>query len=404
LTLKLRVVVVVLFGFLLVLGQSPVPGKAQGQLSYQVGAWGDDASRGNLGVAVEIQTHVYDSYPGVFDYFWVGNNLADGSFTQFGYGIEPGYYCLNGASIAGKFTCLGSSERILDSDARWQWQYWPSREGHDFHYQIGPAGSAGANGTWHQYKIVPSSDDYWTFEFDGVAIGTLNVGAQMSSDPEFIVAEKVATSSSLIGNLGPVQFANLSYLTPEGWRSTDSLVSFGSCNQNPTCPENPYGISPRSQNLTIAGSGVSRPASGSLLWTSGYTTLAVDLHQNVKFYVSFLSEQRTYQGNALVPVPRGMYVYVTIPARIAQTVGPLGFIGARDKFVGWKGDVHSDNLTIRVLMSANKQVSAVWETQLQIPVLVIVVVGCAVAVVLLVKLRRRKLPYRNDDLTALAPS
>lgn len=394
----------VLFGFLLVLSQSPVPGKAQRQLSYQVGAWGDDASRGNLGVAVEIQTHVYDSYPGVFDYFWVGNNLADGAFIQFGYGIEPGYYCLNGASIAGKFTCFGSSEQILDSDARWQWQYWPSREGHDFHYQIGPAGSAGANGTWHEYKIVPSSDDYWTFEFDGVALGTLNVGAQMSSDPEFIVAEKVATSPNLTGNLGPVQFANLSYLAPEGWRPTDSLVSFGSCNQNPTCTENPYGISSTPQNLTIAGSGVSSPASGSLLWTSGYVSLAVDVHQNVKFFVSFLSLQRTYQGNALVQVPKGMYAYVTILATDTRTVGPLGLIGARDQFAAWTGDVHSGNLTIQVLMNANKQVSAVWEIRLRTPVLVIVAIGCVVAVVLLVKLRRRKSPYRNDDPTALAPS
>jgi hypothetical protein len=62
-----------LLGFLVLLGHSTMPVETQGQLSYQVGAWGDDASRGNLGVAAEIQTHAYDSYPGVFDYFWVAH-------------------------------------------------------------------------------------------------------------------------------------------------------------------------------------------------------------------------------------------------------------------------------------------------------------------------------------------
>lgn len=393
-----------LLGFLVVLGQSTMPVETQGQLSYQVGAWGDDASRGNLGVAVEIQTHAYDSYPGVFDYFWIGNNLADGSFVQFGYGIEPGYYCLNGASIGGKFTCLSSSEQILVSDARWQWQYWPNREGHDFYYQIGPAGSAGANSTWHEYKIAASSDDYWTFEFDGTIVATLNVHAQVSSDPAFIVAEKVATSSNLVGNLGPVQFADLSYLMSDGWRSAASLVSFGNCDHNPKCPENPYGISSTPQNLTIAGSGVRRAVSGSLLWTSGYVTLAVSLHQNAKFQVSFLSEQRTYQGNALVQVPKGMYVYLTILTPNVQTAGPTGLIGARDQFTGWTRDIHSENLTIRVLMDANKKVSAVWATQLQTPVLVLATLGGFAAVLLISRYQWKKLPRVKDAAMTFGPS
>jgi hypothetical protein len=381
-----------------------MPVETQRQLSYQVGAWGDDASRGNLGVAVEIQTHAYDSYPGVFDYFWVGNNLADASFVQFGYGIEPGYYCLNGASIGGKFTCLSSSEQILVSDARWQWQYWPNREGHDFYYQIGPAGSAGANSTWHDYKILASSGNSLTFEFDGTIVMTLNVNAQVSSDPAFIVAEKVVTSSSLVGNLGPVEFANLSYLVVNGWRSADSLVSFGNCNQSPVCGENLYGISSTSQNLTIAGSGVKRPASGSLLWTSGYSVLAVHVHQNARFQVSFLSEQRTYQGNALVSVPKGMYAYVTIPTPSVRTVGPLDLIGAYDRFIGWGGDAHSNNLTIRILMDANKQITAVWATQLQTPVLVLVTLGGFAAVVLIARYQRKKLPRVKDAAMTFGPS
>jgi hypothetical protein len=391
-TLKPNVVVAVLFGFLLVMAQSPASVENQSQFSYQVGALGDDASRRNLGVAADIETHVYDSYPGVFDYFWVGNNLADGSFIQFGYGIEPGYFCLNGVSVAGKFTCLGSTEQILDSDGRWQWQYWPSREGHDFRYQIGPAGSAGANSTWHEYKIVPTLNNHWAFELDGVNVATVDVRPQLSSDAAFIVAEKFAASSDLAGKLGPVQFANLSYLAPEGWHSVDSLVSFGSCNQNSACPMNLYGVSSTRQNFTLAGSGVSGRASGSLLWTNAYLTLAVNVHQNVKFYVSFLSQQQSFQGNALVPIPKGMYAYVTIPAANGQNIGPLSIIGAGDQFAGWTGDIHSDNLTVRVLMNSDKQVSAVWQPQLLAPVILIVTISAIVAISLLVNFRRSKSP------------
>jgi hypothetical protein len=383
---------------------SSVRAEVQGQPSYQVGALGDDTSRSNLGVAVQIQTHSYDSYPGAFDYFWVGNNLADGSFVQFGYSIEPGTYCLRGASIAGKYTCFGPSEQILDSDARWQWQYWPNREGHDFYYQIGPAGSAGANGTWHEYKIVSSSNNSWIFEFDHVPLSTLNVHAQISSDPAYIAAEKSAISSSLIENLGPVEFANLSYLTPSGWRPVDSLVSFANCGQSPPCAENPYGIESLRQNLIIAGSGLSRPTSGSLLWTSGYSTLAVHVPQNVKFDISFLSEQRSYQGAALVSIPKGMYAYVTISTPSVQTAGPLGELGARDQFEDWTGDINSGNLTIRVLMNVNRQISSVWVIQLLEPALIVAALGGVVVIALVSGFRRRESSQYKVEAMVLGPS
>jgi len=383
---------------------SSVRAEVQGQPWYQVGALGDDASRSNLGVAVQIQTHSYDSYPGAFDYFWVGSNLADGSFVQFGYSIEPGAYCLKGASIAGKYTCFGSSEQILDFDARWQWQYWPDREGHDFYYQIGPAGSAGANGTWHEYKIVSGSNNSWIFEFDHMLLSTLNVHAQVSSDPVYITAEKSAISSSLIGNLGPVEFANLSYLAPNGWRPVDSLVSFVNCGQSIACSENPYGIESLRQNLMIAGSGVGRPASDSLLWTSGYDILAVRVPQNVKFYISFLSEQHTYQGTTLVSIPKGMYAYVTISTPSVQTVGPLGEMGARDRFEAWTGDANSGNSTIRVLMNANRQISSVWATQLLEPALILAAIGGVLVVALVAGFRRRESSQHKEEAMVLGPS
>jgi hypothetical protein len=381
-------------------GQSLVVVKSQEQVTYQVGAWGDDASRGNLGVSVEIQTHAYDSYPGAFDYFWVGDSLADGSFVQFGYGIEPGSYCLKGSTIGGKLTCLGPIEQILTSDARWQWQYWPNRENRDFYYQIGIAGSAGANGTWHEYGIIPDLAGSWAFELDGRIVANSNFQAQKSSDPEYLAAEKVTTPSSPVGNLGPVEFANLSYLTTSGWSPSSSLVSFNNCPLNSSCNQNLFGISSTSQNFTLAGSGVKGPTSGSLLWTTGYETLTIQGVQNAIFQVSFLSQQTTYQGNAVVSVPKGMYAYVTIAAPNVQTASPLGLIGGDDRFTGWTGDVHSNNLTAQVLMNSNKHIISVWATRLVIPTLVIVAaIGVASALVILGLLWRRKSLLSKSEST-----
>jgi hypothetical protein len=94
--------------------------KAENQVSMQVGARGDDASRGALGVRAEIRTHIYDADPMVLDYFWVGAVLGSGAFVQFGYALEPGYYCLKGQLVNNVFKCLGESALLLNSEARWQ--------------------------------------------------------------------------------------------------------------------------------------------------------------------------------------------------------------------------------------------------------------------------------------------
>ena len=54
-------------------------GAAQNQTWAKVGVSGDDASIGNAGVQAEIRTHYYDTYPTMFDYFWIGTLLEDGA-------------------------------------------------------------------------------------------------------------------------------------------------------------------------------------------------------------------------------------------------------------------------------------------------------------------------------------
>ncbi len=143
-----------------------VPNVRAFTFEMQVGVWGDVASIGNMGVSVEIRTHVYATNPGDFQYFWVGDNLDNGALIEFGYIYEPGYYCLSGQMVGREFTCLGSSGNIGVSDARWEWQYWPKVAGKDFSIEKGPANSVGLNGTWHKYSIEPNPGGGWTFLLD----------------------------------------------------------------------------------------------------------------------------------------------------------------------------------------------------------------------------------------------
>ena len=156
----------------------------QNQISFEVGATGDDASRGNMGIRAGIQTHLYDTYPVVFDYFWIGSVLANGAFIQFGYGFQPGpaAYCLKAFVKRGVSTCMGKSELVSNTEGRWEWQYWPDITGHDFYYEIGSANSVGINGSWHEYSIVRSNSE-WDFVFDDVVVGNLTAPASLSRDP-----------------------------------------------------------------------------------------------------------------------------------------------------------------------------------------------------------------------------
>src|SRR5208282_4556892 len=91
--IELRRFLLLMSLFLLIL----VPNvRADYRHELQVGAWGDDGSKGNKGVSVEIQTHIYSTNEGDFQYFWVGDNLDNGAFIQFGYEYAPGDYCLKG--------------------------------------------------------------------------------------------------------------------------------------------------------------------------------------------------------------------------------------------------------------------------------------------------------------------
>jgi hypothetical protein len=336
----------------------------ESQLSFRAGARGDDASRGNMGVRAEIQTHLYRAGPAEFDYFWVGTVLQNGAFIQFGYAFEPGYFCLKGGFVNRNFKCDGSFVLLSDLDARWQWQYWPNTYGRDFYYEIGPLNSAGANGTWHQYSITSETDGNLSFLLDSQRVAEVGFQLQPSKEPPMLVAEKVATSNE-VGSLGPVEFENLSYSKGNDWRAVDSLVSLNGCGTDSGCSTpNPYGVSTKGPDHIIAGSGGMILKSGELLWTSDYFTLNVTIRHDVQFHVTTIIRDQEFTTGANVKVPKNLFAEVTLTTTKIRTDGLLGLVGAVDEFQGWTGHESSRNESIRILMDQDRSLQATWRTNL----------------------------------------
>ncbi len=364
---------------------SPLP---QTNATFKVGAWGDDSSRNNLGVQAQIETHLYDSLPGTLQYFWVGDDLADGSFIQFGYSLEPGTYCLKGASISGKFTCTGSTELIQSDDARWQWQYWPNRFKSDYYYEIGPSGSAGNNETWHLYTISPNLSNSWSFTLDGQVVSNSSFSVSHSADPALIIAEGSATPNASMP-LGPVKFGHLSYFDGVQWNEVNSLVALSYCGVSVACFANSYGATAIGPNLLLAGSNVPKSEDGSLLWTSGYVRLDIEVHSGVQFFVTSALGTNGYMDNAQIGIPKGMFAYVAISDTVVGTPGVLGLIGGQDRFQEWSGAVSSRNLTVQVLMDSNKTITANWQTDATIPLIVMIIVMFTITTIVIGAVRKR---------------
>jgi len=237
----------------------------------QVGAWGDAASVGNTGVQVEIQTNAYNVSSQQDDAFWVGDVLRDGSFVQFGYLMLPaGNYCLTAHITEGETSCLGTSDNVEFSDARWFWAYFPNAGAvYDWYYGFGQAASAGANSTWHLYSISPNVLGDWSFLIDDVPVYTSNFPSAASTSPAHLVAEKA--SGPYMSQLGPVEFRNLAYLGNDSiWHATSSLSLIDGCgaaDNNPCSVPGIYGVESVGSNDVIAGTLNQAPEESSqIIW------------------------------------------------------------------------------------------------------------------------------------------
>jgi len=350
-----------------VLGGPPV----ETATTFKVGAWGDDASRNNRGVEVRIETRTYNSAENSFNYFWVGDDLSDGAFIQFGYALEPGVHCLRGSVLQGTLTCEGTSESIMNSDARWEWQYWPDLSKPDFYFGIGPSTSVGQNATFHEYAITENSLNTWSFMLDGETVTQTAFPANPSIDPALIVAEGSATNSSQ--PLGPARFDLLSYYNGSQWKPVDSLIAASSCGISVGCVANEYGAAAIGPDSIIAGFGITRSPDGALLWTRQEEPVHVQVHQGVQFFVTSVYGTQQYNSSANLTLPKGMFAYVSLPDTDTSTPGVLGWLGAQDHFQGWVGAVKSNNLTARILVDSNESVTAVWSTDTTVPIVIFLV-------------------------------
>ncbi len=313
---------------------------AQGQMNIQAGAWGDEASVGNMGVRAEIRTHVYAlNERDLGDSFWVGDNLDNAGFVQFGYQIEsPGKYCVSGQVIGGAQEC-SRSDTLTDADARWFWEYFPNLKGADFYFGIGAFGSVGSNGTWHQYTITPSAAGGWAFLLDGNQVDGIGFHWTHSKARVYVVAEKV-TSSTSPGLLGPVEFRNVGYLKDDGWRGVSQLYVLRGCGVSQNCgPSVPYGVQLKGPNYFVAGSGENLLETGSLLWMKHGTTLTIQVPLQVG--VSIDNVEHGLGPNVSLELANGTH-QVAVPSLV-----DLGN-GTRLKFSSWSDGMKAANRTINI--------------------------------------------------------
>jgi hypothetical protein len=340
----------------------------------QVGAIGDSGSVGDNGVEADIRTHVYalSSFDSSAS-FWVGDDLAGGGFVQFGYEIlSPGYYCLRGSIVGGQTQCTWISDTVGIADARWFWEYWPQGSGNDYYYGLGPAGSVCCEGTWHTYSITPGFQSVgnplaWDFVLDGRLVdafpsfgsrqsgGFVLANLATSTDPVYVIAEKT-TSSSLPGNLGPVEFRNLGYLKGTTWYHVSSLYAKIGCSiVNPTCAglTNPYGVSLNGPNDILAGSGQNEVLDGTVLWM-GSPSFTLQVPSQVQVTLDGVPQEL---GTVQLTLPIGVH-YVTVP-NLVQVNNET-----RLRFVEWTVGVQTifgPNITIN--LHSNYQAQAIYVAQ-----------------------------------------
>lgn len=316
---------------------------AQNYYSPQVGAYGDSSSTENIGVQVDIRTHLYNATPGDFDYFWVGDGLLNGAFIQFGYGFEPGL-CAESAFVNNTKTCVSE---FGSNDARWQWQYWPDGFLSNITRGFGEAGSAGVNGTWHTYTIEPNSTGYWSFLIDGKEVASIPDYAIPSSTPAYFIAEKV-TGSNPFTNLGPVEFRDLKYLgfDGDGWHPASGVLNYVGCAANTNCNfVNPYWVTNVSGNY-IAGS-LQKPIDPTLTLEDGTQSVIVD-------------DDYAIRGTVPLPLPAGQHTLTLI------TLPPFPN-GTRFVFDHWSDNSIDANRTID--LNSSMSLEAFYLTQFKLTIL-----------------------------------
>jgi hypothetical protein len=319
-------------------------GAAQAQYWFQSGANGGVNSQNNNGGGVSIQTISPQQETIGSLAYWVGETLSNGAFVQMGYEVpnQTGYAPQN-------CTPSGCSNTTLYQQGvpAWFWEYFTTNGNQNtFYGEIGPSGSAGLNGTFHNYSFN-SSGDVWNFWFDGQNIGSINLGTSSSgSNPLLSIAEYADTNSN--NYLMPdiifknMQVYNGRYYVPVS--QAYSFVNYGKGSEE-SLP-NPYGVKEIDNliNDFMAGSGLP-VASQSLLWSQGFKL-------NI---VSNYGVNGTEDYLAYTQVKLSMPMIINITS------------SKREKFAGWQGTGSGSYTgplnTTSVYLGSNITERALWITQ-----------------------------------------
>jgi hypothetical protein len=221
---------------------------AQGTYNSEVGATGDDGSKGNIGIRAEILTRSSNLISG--NEYHIVDAFDNGSYIGFGY-----------TNLYGAPT--------------WEWGFLPA-DIMKFDSQTGAGGSAGLNNTWHSYSIEYVPKRGWVFSFDGVQVGVSRINMTQTGGIAYFSVLNEPSFNGEWPALGSIEFRNLAYLKPDGWHEVNSLKALVVCViesynvPNSSC-DVPYGVLELGPNHIVVGSGLPHHADGDLLWTTNPT-------------------------------------------------------------------------------------------------------------------------------------
>jgi hypothetical protein len=184
----------------------------------------------------------------------------------------------------------------------------------------------------------------WDFVLDGQAVDSMAIPWTTSKDAAYFAAEEITSDPVPSGDLGPVEFRNLSYLNQSSWHEVESLTALSGCSvvtpKTPSCDNLPYGITVLGPNDVIAGTGEQRRERGETLWATQWT-LTLNAPHEATFTVD---DHYEVSGGSQISLPPGNHViHATEYVPVSDEVR-LRFYGWADgyPYAGRKFDLSSD--------------------------------------------------------------
>ncbi|HUB92574.1 MAG TPA: hypothetical protein VL945_01290 [Candidatus Saccharimonadales bacterium] len=328
-----------------VLALAAISNVAHANYWFQFGARGGNGAESNQGASISIQTITPQNVSTGSPAFWVGEDLDNGAFIQMGYQVE------NESALYPVLCDTGGCSRyeyLSAGQAEWFYEYFPKGYSGAFLGAIGPAGSAGGNGTFNNYGFYYSNGN-WNFIFNGNAVGTVDLGSSSSGFYTPVGFGELANVTSNKSVLAPVIMQNLSMykngtFTPVA--SGYSYVGYGTGSQRSL--RSSYGVQEVGSRVNYfeVGSGLSIPTNGTQLWGPGYNLRIESAYGNLSG-----SAVDTAYSKVGISAPRIVYIGNA----------------TRAVFTGWKGTgfgSYSGTLNSSVL-SVEGNITEVAEWQLQ---------------------------------------